>query len=127
MMSDWIDFEDASYLVEQAFVVAPDNSAVALEQTIITIDTGKGGKKHLSGSGLVQNALLVELLEENDDFDLLLDMGAEFKYRLVKPKITAGKVFAPDVKSRLQFAPISPWHQIPEPEFANLLAKLKFL
>jgi hypothetical protein len=126
-MSDWIPFEDASYLAEQAFIVAPDDSAVALEETIVTIDTGKGGKKHLSGSGLVRNILLVELLEENDDFDLLLDLGAEFKYRLLKPKITAGKVFAPDVKSRLQFAPISPWRQIPESEFAKLLGKLKFL
>ncbi|MBL7179912.1 MAG: hypothetical protein ISS65_06835 [Desulfobacterales bacterium] len=127
MLSEWILFEDASYLVERAFIVAPDNTAVALEKALITINTGKKGKKHLSGSGLVRNELLVELLEESDELDLILDLGGEFKYRLKTPKISAGKVFSPKVKSTLQFAPTSPWDQIPESEFEKLLSRLKFL
>ena len=31
MMSDWIPFENATYLVDQAFLVAEDNTAALLE------------------------------------------------------------------------------------------------
>ena len=126
-MSNWIPFENSSYLAEQAFLIAKDDIAVALEKTVITVYTGKGGKQHLKGSGLVRNALMVELLEENDDLDLILDFGSEFKYRLITPKITAGKAFAPDVESTLQFVPTTPWNQIPESEFEILMGKLKLL
>ena len=126
-MSNWIPFENASYLAEQAFLIAEDNTAVALEKTVITVYTGKGGKQHLKGSGLVRNALMVELLEENDDLDLILDFGSEFKYRLTAPNITSGKVFAPDIKSTLQFVPTSPWNQIPESEFKILMGKLELM
>ena len=126
-MKDWIPFEDATYLAEQAFLVAEDNSAALLEQTIINVYTGRGGKKNLSGTGLIQNILLVELLEENDDLDLILDLGGEFKYRLKTPEISGGKVFSPNVKSSIQFSPTSPWHQVPESEFDELFRQLKFL
>ena len=126
-MNNWIPFENASYLAEQAFLIAEDDTAVALEKTVITVYTGKGGKQHLKGSGLVRNALVVELSEENDDLDLILDFGSEFKFRLTAPKITAGKVFAPNVKSTLQFVPTSPWNQIPESEFEILMGKLELL
>jgi hypothetical protein len=66
-------------------------------------------------------------LEQNDDLDLILDLGDEFKYRMNAPRISAGKVFAPDVKSTLQFYPIAPWHQIPESDFEELLGRLKIL
>ena len=126
-MKDWIPFEDATYLAEQAFLVAEDNSAALLEQTIINVYTGRGGKKSLSGTGLVRNILLVELLEDNDDLDLILDFGGEFKYRLKTPELSAGKVFSPNIKSSIQFSPTSPWYQIPESEFDALLRQLKFL
>lgn len=126
-MNNWIPFENSSYLAEQAFLMAEDDTAVALEKTVITVYTGKGGKQHLKGSGLVRNALVVELLDENDALDLILDFGNEFKYRLTAPTITAGKVFAPDVESTLQFVPTSPWQQIPESEFEILMGKLKLL
>ena len=126
-MSNWIPFENASYLAEQAFLIAEDHTAVALEKTVITVYTGKGGKQHLKGSGLVRNALVVELLEESDDLDLILDFGNEFKYRLTAPNITSGKVFAPDVESTLQFVPTTPWQQIPESSFGELLGKIQFL
>ncbi|MBU0987808.1 MAG: hypothetical protein KKH68_11210 [Proteobacteria bacterium] len=126
-MKDWIPFENATYLVEQAFLTAPDDNATVLEQAVINVYTGKGGKKHLTGSGLVRNIHLVELLEENDDLDLFLDLGGEFKYRLKTPKISAGKVFSPKVKSSLQFAAVTPWDQIPEHEFDELKSRLNFL
>jgi len=126
-MSDWVPFENASYLAEQAFWVSEEDTAVTMEETVVSVYTGRGGKRRLKGSGLVYNELLVQLLDENDDLDLILDFGSEFKYRLITPKMTGGKVFAPNVKSTIQFAPISPWRQIPESEFEELLGKLKFL
>lgn len=126
-MSDWIPFENAIYLVERAFLVADDNSAALLEKTSIEVYTGRNGKKRLKGSGLVQNMLLVELLEENDDLDLILDLGENFKYLMKKPNITTGKVFTPNVKSHLQFDPVSPWEQISESEFAKLTNSFKLL
>ena len=126
-MKDWIPFENATYLAEQAFLVAADNNAALLEQTIINVYTGSGGKRSFSGTGLIRNILLVELLEENDDLDLILDFGGEFKYRLNTPEISGGKVFSPNVKSSIQFSPTAPWHQIPVSEFDVLLSRLKFL
>jgi len=126
-MKDWIPFENATYLAEQAFLVAADNNAALLEQTIINVYTGSGGKRSLSGTGLVRNILLVELLEENDDLDLILDFGDEFKYRLKTPELSAGKVFSPNIKSSIQFTPTAPWHQIPESEFDVFLSQLNFL
>jgi hypothetical protein len=127
MMSDWIPFENAIYLVERAFLVADDNTAALLEKTSIEVYTGRNGKKRLKGSGLVQNMMLVELLEENDDLDLILDLGENFKYLMKKPNITAGKVFTPNVKSHLQFDPVSPWEQITESEFTKLINNFKLL
>ena len=126
-MKDWIPFEDATYLAEQAFLVATDNNAALLEQTIISVYTGSGGKRSFSGTGLIRNILLVELLEENDDLDMILDFGGEFKYRLKTPEISGGKVFSPNVKSSIQFSPTAPWHQVPVSEFDELLKQLKFL
>ena len=126
-MSDWIPFENAIYLVERAFLVTDDNTAALLEKTSIEVYTGRNGKKRLKGSGLVQNMMLVELLEENDDLDLILDLGENFKYLMKKPNITAGKVFTPNVKSHLQFDPVSPWEQLTESEFTKLINNFKLL
>ncbi|MBW2238731.1 MAG: hypothetical protein JRF39_06785 [Deltaproteobacteria bacterium] len=126
-MNDWIPFENATYLAEEAFLVASDNTAVSLERTSIEVYTGKAGKKRLKGSGLIQNTLMVALLEESDDLDLILDLGGEFKYLMKTPTITAGKFFLPNVKSHLQFHPIAPWKQISATEFAKRVDALKLL
>ena len=126
-MKDWIPFENATYLVNQAFLVGGDNTAARLEKTSIEVYTGRDSKKHLKGSGLVQNMLLVELLEENDNLDLLLDLGENYKYLMKKPNITAGKVFTPNVKSFLQFDPVAPWEPISESEFTKLTTGFKLL
>jgi len=111
-VNDWIPFENATYLVEEAFLVANDDTAVSVERTSIEVYTGKGGKKRLKGSGLIQIALMVELLEESDDLDLILDLGGEFKYLMKAPKITSGKFFLPNVKSHLRFYPIALWNRL---------------
>ena len=126
-MENWIPFEEGEYLVEQAFLVAPDDSAVELNDTVVKVYMGPQGKHQMNGTSLVRNVLLVELLENCDDVDLVLNLGEEFKYILRKPVLKAGKVFAPDVKSMLQFFPSKGWEKIPQAEFENLLSQLKFL
>ncbi len=126
-MDNWIPFAEGEYAVEQAFVIAPDERAVAIENVVIEIFATARGQRFLKGSGRVQNLLLVELLEDTDDLDLILDLGDEFKYRLHKPELQSGKFFAPDAKSSLQFRPATPWQQIPRADFEKLLTRVQFL
>jgi hypothetical protein len=126
-MSEWIPFENATYLVEEAFLVAGDKTAAALEQTIVTVYSGGGGKKQLNGTGMILNIHMVELLENNEELDLLLDFGGEYKYIMKTPDISAGKVFSPTVKSHLRFVPVTPWRQISEIEFKAIKSGLAFL
>lgn len=126
-MSDWISLEKGTYRVEQAFLIAPDDTAVSLEDAIIEVYRDHLGKRQVKGRGFILNFLVVELLEDNDAMDLVLDLGGAFKYRIRNPDLVAGKVFSPGIKSVLQFAPSEPWQPIDAPEFDGLLSRLKFL
>ena len=126
-MENWIPFGEGEYLVDQALLVATDRKAVRLEDVVVEIYSDRQGRRYLKGRGRLRNALLVELLDESDRVDLLLDFGAEFKYLLQEPNLQGGKVFAPDVRSVLQFTPQDPWRQLPPDEFEGLCACLKLL
>jgi hypothetical protein len=126
-MANWIPFVEGEYDVEQAFIIAPDNRAVTVEDAFIEVYKGPQGRRDLRGSGRIRNVLLVELLEEHDELDLILDLGDEFKYRLRKVELLSGKFFVPDAKSTLQFRPTEPWEQILLTEFEDLMSTLKIL
>jgi hypothetical protein len=126
-MTEWIPFGEGRYLAERAVLLAVDGRAVELEDTVIEVVEGKGGKRRLNGRGRVLNVLVMELLEEGQELDLLLDLGGEFKYRLRAPGLQGGKVFAPGVKSFVQFVPHSPWEQVPEADFSSLMARVRIL
>lgn len=126
-MSEWIPFKEGDYIVERAFLLAPDESAVLLEDPVIRVFQGRDGLRQMNGSCRVINALLVRLLDEHNEIDLVLDLGAEFKYILKDPMLKGGKVFSPDVKSTLQFLPKHPWEQIEEEEFEVLYSRVNFL
>ena len=126
-MSEWIPFKEGDYIVEQAFLLAPDHSAVLLDDAVIRVFENRQGQRQMNGSGRVINVLLVSLLDDHNEIDLVLDLGAEFKYLLKDPILKGGKVFSPDVKSTLQFLPKQPWEQIQEDEFETLYARLNFL
>jgi hypothetical protein len=126
-MSNWIPFLEGEYAVEQAFIVAPDGSAMAVEDASIEVFQGSGGQRQLKGSGRIRNILLVELLEDYDDLDLVLDLGDEFKYRLKKPILQSGKFFSPDAKSSLQFRASTPWEQIPQADFESLISRFNVI
>ena len=126
-MNNWIPFAEGEYLVEQALLLAPDNSAVALEHTIIEVYSVRQGIRQLKGHSRVRNEHMIELLEENDELDLILDFGEEFKYRLKTPGFQAGKVFSPAAKSTLWFTPSGPWEPISPTDFEELMTRLKIL
>lgn len=126
-MTEWIPFAEGRYLAERAVLLAVDGRAVELEDTVIEVVEGKGGKRRLTGRGRVPNVLVMELLDEGQELDLLLDLGGEFKYRLRAPGLQGGKVFAPGVKSFVQFVPNSPWEQVPEADFSSLMARVRIL
>ena len=126
-MTEWIPFGEGRYLAERAVLLAVDGRAVELEDTVIEVVEGKGGKRRLNGRGRVPNVLVMELLEGGQELDLLLDLGGEFKYRLRAPGLQGGKVFAPGVKSFVQFVPHSPWEQVPEADFSSLMARVRIL
>ena len=42
-MNDWVPIGEGKYLVEKAYLVTPDDTAVALEEAIIDVYTGAGG------------------------------------------------------------------------------------
>ena len=126
-MTHWIPFVEGEYLVEAAHLVAPDNAAAVLENTIIEVYADRQGSRHLKGHCRIRNQFMIELLEDNDDLDLILDFGEEFKYRLCTPELQAGKVFSPAAKSTLWFTPTGPWKQIPANEYEALRSRLKVL
>ena len=78
-MNEWIPFKEGDYIVEQAFLLAPDESAVILEDAVIRVYQDKRGQRQMNGSCRVINALLVRLLDDHNEIDLVLDLGAEFK------------------------------------------------
>jgi hypothetical protein len=126
-MANWIPFVEGEYAVEQAFIIAADERAVAVEDAVIEIYAAPQGQRNLKGSGRIRNILMVELLEDHDDLDLILDLGDEFKYRLVKPELRSGKFFAPDAKSTIHFRPAAPWEQIPQADFEQLMTRLEII
>jgi hypothetical protein len=126
-MANWIPFVEGQYAVEQALVIAPDNRALVVEDAVLEIYAGSGDQRYMKGSGRVQNILLVELLENTDDLDLILDLGDEFKYRLRKPWLQSGKLFSAGTRSSLQFRPSTPWEQIPQADFKQLISGLEII
>lgn len=124
-MTNWIPFDEGEYWVANAYLVASDNSAVALESPVIEIARGPQGRRHLKGRGLVRNLTVVALLEDDDSLNILLDLGGDFKYHLEAPQISAGKLFVPDVKSMLQFSPRQPWRQLSVEEYGQKVKRLK--
>jgi hypothetical protein len=126
-MENWIPFGEGEYLVDQVLIVAEDRKAVEVDDVVVEIYADQRGQRFLKGRGRIRNILMVELLEDSDDLDLLLDFGDEFKFLLKEPNLQAGKVFAPDARSVLQFTPKTPWEKIPPDIFSDLIVRLRIL
>jgi hypothetical protein len=126
-LPDWIPFDEGNYMVQRAFLVSAAGAAVALENSSIHITTGRAGRKHLQGTCMVRNMLVVDLLDDTDTLDILLDLGEEFTFLLEMPDIQAGKVFSPGVKSTFRFFPVNPWKQLSREVFNDRLEHLTII
>ena len=126
-MSDWITFEKGLYGVSMAFLVSPLYHAVSLEDTVVEIYTGRGGRKQMRGRGMVRNILLVDLLEDGDPLDLYLDFGESYRFLMRDPMLQAGKVFSPNIKTIVHIYPRHPWETVPDSTFHETAAKVEFL
>lgn len=126
-MEEWIPFEKGTYRVERAFLMSPGGSAVHLEDTLIEVYQDAAGRRGLKGRAFVFNTQVMALLEDADQLDLVLHVGEEFVFRMADPDLSAGKVFAPGVKSVIQFVPRCPWIPLTSQEFTDLLGRVAFL
>ena len=124
-MAEWIPFEEGEYWVANAYLVAPDETAIALENPVITIARSPHGGRYLKGQGMAQNLMVIKLLEDDDRLDILLDLGGEFTFVLESPQISAGTLFVPDTTSTLQFAPRKPWRRLSAEDYRRRVAHLK--
>ena len=113
--------------MEEAFLAAPDNTALDLEKGVIEVFQDAGGQRHLRGNARVRPYYMVRLMEDSDAVDLILDLGGEFKYRLPRPTLRSGKVFSPDVKAVLQFSPTVPWEPLSEETYGEMKSQLAFI
>lgn len=127
MNSQWVPFEEGAYIIKRAFLKGRDQNAVAVEKATIEVYKTRDGMRRLKGFGMIQPFLMLEILEENDELDLFLDFGGEFKYHIEKPAIQAGKALAPNVETHVQFHPSQPWKQVPRDDFETIWGSLKFL
>jgi hypothetical protein len=123
---NWIPFDEGLYAVEAAFLVNAERLAVPLGEALIEVRTDRRGRRHLTGSGRLNTAQLVALLEDGDELDLLLDLGGPYQYRLCNPEIQGGKAFAPNVRATIQFTPRSPWQPMGIGDFYAEVATLRF-
>lgn len=126
-MAHWISIEEGSYLVEAGFLFTAGYSAVRLDEGLIEVYLDGSEERRLRGEGRATNVLIVELLEDYDDIDLLIDLGSGFHYLLKTPKIMAGKIFSPDVKSVIRFIATGPAQRLDGTEYAKLRDRLTLL
>ncbi|MGB5984162.1 MAG: hypothetical protein WBG37_02575 [Desulfobacterales bacterium] len=123
-MDEWININEGKYLAAQVLLVAADGSAVEMIDTVINIYKDRVGTRRLQGQGFINSLHVIELLETHDDLDVLLDLGEDFKYRLVAPTLSGGKIFAPEVKSSMVFIPSQPWIPLSEADYQSTLNTL---
>lgn len=126
-MDDWVTLEEGEYYVEQAFVVAPNGSALALSEPYVEVFLDPAGRRRLVIRALAFSLQLVELMEDSDSLDVLLDLGSRFTYLLKTPFISGGKIFSPGVRSAVQITPASRWEAIPRNTFETRIADLQLL
>lgn len=126
-MAQWIPFAEGEYLVEEAFLAVPNDTALDLENGVVEVYQDSRGQRSFRGVARVRPYYMVQLMEENDAVDLILDLGGEFKYRLPRPTLRSGKVFSPDVKAVVQFAPTVPWEPLSEETYGEMKRRLSFI
>jgi hypothetical protein len=121
-----VPFEEGYFRIEQALIISPQAmNAIALYNAALKVFKGPAGHLLMNGHGLADNFLLIELLEEEDNLDVLMNLGPDFKYRLIAPQISGGKVFTPGVQSTIRFTPTQNLLELEEAAYKALINQLQ--
>ena len=122
-------FKPGNYIIDEAYIIPSGKFGVAvvIANSVLDVELDPKGKTIVNGYGFARNVSLVELLENHQDFDIIINMGDGFCFYLEKPIINAGKVFSPNVRSVIRFTPTNSFTQIPDEEFAEIKSKLKLI
>ena len=123
-MTQWVTFQEGQYIVERAFLTTPDGSAIPVEEAVLEVYEGPGGRRRLRGWGMIYPQGMVNLMDETEALDLLIDLGGAFKYRLSAPELHSGKVFSPAVRSMMRFFPSQPWEALEQKDFETAVEAL---
>jgi len=126
-MAHWIFIEPGDYWAEAAYLITPGHTAMALEDVVVEVYLDANDERRVKGQGMGFNLQLVELLEDHDEIDMLLDLGGDFKYLLKTPTLRGGKLFAPDVKAKIQYIAIGPLEKLSQDKFAEIHRSLEFV
>ncbi len=126
-MAHWINIEEGIYQADEAFLLTPGFKAVTLEHATMEVYLDGAQERHVRGQATVTNVLIVELLEDEDEMDLLVDLGDQFKFLLKAPSIRAAKAFSPDVKSVLQFFAQGPLQRLATRDYLDLRSQLTLI
>ncbi|SMC26912.1 hypothetical protein SAMN02746041_02809 [Desulfacinum hydrothermale DSM 13146] len=124
-MPSWIPFAEGSYIIERAYLVTPLERAVELTEGLLEVTRDALDDRVMQGRAYVQNSHMVRLLEDEETFDLVMDLGEGFRYRLVAPHLQAGKVFEPTTRSLVHFSPTGPLQSLSDPDYDRLCRRLQ--
>ncbi len=125
-MSSECPFKPGSYIIEEAYIVSADSldAGVEITDSVLDVLLDPRGNAFVDGHGLVHNVSLVNLLENYQEFDIVMNMGEGFCFYLRRPVINAGKIFTPGVKSILRFTPGDSFDSISDEKFYEIKEKL---
>ncbi len=90
--------------VERAQLVTFSGDFLKIADPVVEVYEDAHSRRLLRGRGFIHNRSMVELLEKNDSFDIVLDFGDKIFFLLTDPLIQVGKVFDEKVFSTMHFS-----------------------
>ncbi len=122
------DIEAGDYRVAAAYLVSPQTRrATPVSDAVIHIADGNGHSGRISGWGQVCTAHMIDMLEDSEQLDLIIDMGAGYRFVMYDPEIRAGKNFQADTVSTFHFQPTHLMHSLNKDEYSAQTANLKII
>ncbi len=90
--------------VERALLITPGSDTLSIKDTTVEVYEDVHSRRLLRGRGFVHNMSMVDMLEKDETFDIILDFGDDIFFFLKKPMIQVGKVFDKKVLSTIHFS-----------------------
>ena len=90
--------------VERALLITPGSDTLSIKDTTVEVYEDVRSRRLLRARGFVHNMSMVDMLEKDETFDIILDFGDDIFFFLKKPMIQVGKVFDKKVLSTIHFS-----------------------